>query len=52
MAEEFLHVATQAPQPIQVAASNALSAFSLLIGSALASWVFPEVFTDTYPPAC
>ena len=34
IAEEFLHVATQAPQPIQVAASNALSAFSFGTGMA------------------
>src|SRR5210317_688151 len=51
IAEEFLHVATQAPQPIQVAASNALSAFSFGTGMAFASIVFPEVFTLMYPPA-
>jgi hypothetical protein len=43
--------ATQAPQPMQVAASNASSAsFSNRIE--LASIVFPEVFTDINPPAC
>ena len=47
MAEAFLQAATQAPQPIQAAAANALSASCLLIGMALASKVFPEVFTDT-----
>ena len=52
MAEAFLQVATQAPQPIQVAASKALSASCLSIGMALASWVFPEVLTLTKPPAC
>src|SRR6056300_392337 len=51
IAEEFLHVATQAPQPIQVAASKALSAFSLGTGIALASIVLPEVFTEINPPA-
>ena len=52
IAEPFLHVATQAPQPIQAAASNALSASCFGIGVALASIVLPEVFTDTNPPAC
>src|SRR5690606_4962014 len=46
IALEFLHVATHAPQPIQVAASIASSAACLDIGMALASWVFPEVFTE------
>ena len=47
IADEFLQVATQAPQPIQVAASNALSASALGTGSAFASCVLPEVFTET-----
>ena len=51
IAEEFLQVATQAPHPIQAAASKAKSAFILGIGNAFASWVFPEVFTETKPPA-
>ena len=51
MADEFLQVATHAPQPIQVAASNAASASILFIGMAFASCVLPEVFTETYPPA-
>ena len=42
----------QAPQPIQAATSNALSAFILGIGNAFASCVFPEVFTETKPPDC
>ena len=37
MAEPFLHAATQAPQPIQVAQSIASSAASLGIRMALAS---------------
>ena len=37
MADAFLHDATQAPQPIQVAASKALSASCLSIGMAFAS---------------
>jgi hypothetical protein len=37
IAEEFLQVATQAPQPIQVAASIASSAACFEIGVALAS---------------
>src|SRR5690606_17175982 len=48
----FLHAATHAPQPIQVAALKELSASCLLTGIALASMVFPEVFTDINPPAC
>src|SRR5690554_1723688 len=52
IAEAFLHDATQAPHPIQVAASKALSASCLLTGMLFASCVFPEVFTDIYPPAC
>ena len=52
MADEFLHVATHAPQPIHVAASNASSASSLLIGIELASWVLPDVLTEIYPPDC
>ena len=52
IAEPFLQVATQAPQPIQAAASNALSASTLGTGIELASIVFPEVFTYTKPPAC
>ena len=47
-----LQVATQAPHPIQVAASKALSAFSLFTGIAFASCVLPEVFTEMNPPAC
>jgi hypothetical protein len=35
---------TQAPQPIQVAASNASSASCLFIGIVFASIGFPEVF--------
>ena len=46
-AEAFLQAATHAPQPIQVAASKAASAFSFSIGIALASCVFPEVLTET-----
>src|SRR5690606_17794666 len=52
MADEFLQLATQAPHPIQVAASNAVSASCLLIGMVLASMVFPDVFTEIKPPAC
>ena len=46
IADEFLHVATQAPQPIHVAASIALSAAVFEIRVALASCVFPDVFTE------
>lgn len=52
IAEEFLQVTTQAPQPIQVVASKALSASALFTGVAFASIVFPDVFTDINPPAC
>src|SRR5690606_12024184 len=51
MADEFLHAATQAPQPIQAAAAKEPSALSFSIGMALASTALP-VFTDIYPPAC
>ena len=47
MADEFLHAATHAPQPMQAAALNASSASGLGMGVALASTVFPEVFTET-----
>src|SRR5690554_7566847 len=50
MAEAVLQEATHAPHPIQAAAANDLSAFSLRIGMALASCVFPEVFTEINPP--
>ena len=46
MADEFLQVATQAPHPIHVAASNALSAFSFSIGIVFASRVFPDVLIN------
>ena len=52
IADEFLQEATHAPQPIQVAASNAKSALSFGMGIAFASCVFPDVFTEIYPPAC
>ena len=39
-------------QPIQVAASKALSAFFFSIGIELASCVLPDVLTEIYPPAC
>src|SRR6185295_18039182 len=51
MAEEFLQAATHAPQPMQVAASNASSATFLGMGISLASGT-PPVLTETYPPAC
>src|SRR5690606_40213007 len=51
MAEEFLQAATQAPQAIHVADSNASSATTLGMGIAFASGT-PPVFTLTYPPAC
>ena len=41
IAEEFLQVAAQAPQPMQAAASIASSALSLEIGIALASGTPP-----------
>ena len=43
IADAFLQVATHAPHPIQVAASNALSASSFLTGIVLASCVLPDV---------
>src|SRR5690606_3461295 len=52
IAEPFLQAATQAPQPMQVAASNDLSASSFGTGKLLASIVFPEVPMETKPPAC
>src|SRR5690606_13525631 len=51
IADAFLQAATQAPQPIQVAASKASSAMRLGTGILLASGT-PPVFTLTYPPAC
>src|SRR5690606_17441899 len=51
MAEEFLQAATQAPQPMQVADSNASSATTFGIGMPFASGT-PPVLTFTYPPAC
>ena len=50
IADPFGQAATQAPQPMQAAASKASSDFSLSIGIAFASAKFP-VFTDTKPPA-
>src|SRR6185503_6203238 len=50
MADEFLHAATQAPQPIQAAAAKALSAFDFSIGIALPSTDTPEL-TEINPPA-
>src|SRR5512146_1376532 len=50
MAEAFLQAATHAPQPMQVAASNALSASCLGTSTALPSGALP-VLTETYPPA-
>ena len=47
IADEFLHEATHAPQPIQAAALKASSASGFGIGVAFASTVFPEVFTET-----
>ena len=46
IAEAFLHAATQAPQPMQVAALKASSAIFLGTGISLASGT-PPVFTDT-----
>ena len=43
MAEAFLQAATHAPQPMQAAASIAVSAFFLLMGMALASGTPPVV---------
>ena len=51
MAEALGHEATQAPQPMQAAASMAFSAAAWGTGMALASWA-PPVMTDTKPPAC
>src|SRR5690606_11682606 len=50
MADPFLQAATQAPQPIQAAASMAISESSRGMGMALASGT-PPVLTETYPPA-
>lgn len=49
IAEEFLQDATQAPHPIQAAASKAASASVFGIGIEFASTALP-VFTDIYPP--
>src|SRR5215203_2865136 len=49
-AEEFLHAATQAPQPMQAAAPNEASALSFSIGRALPSTALP-VLTEMNPPA-
>ena len=49
MADEFLQVATQAPQPIHAAALKAASASGFGIGILLASFAFP-VFTEIKPP--
>ena len=46
IAEAFLHAATQAPQPMQAAASMARSASGRGTGRQLASWA-PPVLTDT-----
>ena len=51
MAEPFLQVATQAPQPMQAAASMLSSASSRGTGMVLASGT-PPVLTDMNPPAC
>ena len=51
MAELFLHAATQAPQPIHIAAANEASASSFGMGMALPSTALP-VLTEIYPPAC
>src|SRR5690606_19291304 len=48
MALAFLHAATQAPHEIQEAEKKAASASSFGIGMEFASWVIPEVLTDTY----
>ena len=50
MAEAFGQAATQAPQPMQAAASMARSAASLGTGIALPSGALP-VRTETKPPA-
>ena len=49
-ADAFLQAATQAPQPMQAAASMALSAAGLGTGTALASGLLP-VRTEMKPPA-
>ena len=46
LADEFLHVETQAPQPIQAAALNASIALSFSIGIAFPSGALP-VLTET-----
>src|SRR5690554_6268029 len=51
MADAFLQAATQAPQPIHVADSNASSATTFGMGMLLASGT-PPVLTLTKPPAC
>ncbi len=51
IADPFLQAATQAPHPIQAAASIAASELYLGMGIELASGA-PPVLTDTYPPAC
>ena len=51
MAEPFLHVAAQAPQPMQAAASIDSSASACEIGMALASGT-EFVRTEMKPPAC
>ena len=50
MAEEFLHAATQAPQPMQAAASKARSASARRMGTELASGAVPAL-TEMKPPA-
>lgn len=50
MALPFLQAATQAPHPMQAAASNASSAIFLSIGMEFASGAEP-VRTSIYPPA-
>ena len=50
MAEAFLQTATQAPQPMQAAASMARPRPSFGTGMALPSGA-PPVFTETKPPA-
>ena len=50
IAEAFGQAATQAPQPMQAAASMARSAFSLRIGIALPSGALPVV-AEMKPPA-
>lgn len=49
--EPFGQVATHAPHPMHVAASKAVSASTLGMGSALPSTKFPFVFTLMKPPA-